>query len=185
MSEVEEHFCRRLADIITETGKNVVAWDDLIDSGTSPEGKVMLWWHTDFPKFLAEGADKGFDMVVCPDMPFYLDFVQDSNDKVGHLVDRKCYNYMKQIYEYGILDNPRVIGVQSNLWTEKVVTTERMEYMIFPRLIALAEKGWTDSRNMDYSSFVKRMEKQYRHLDKLGIYYYDGRDTSRHPEPQR
>ena len=185
MSEVEEHFCRRLADIITETGKNVVAWDDLIDSGTSPDGKVMLWWHTDFPKFLTEGADKGFDMVVCPDMPFYLDFVQDSNDKVGHLVDRKCYNYMKQIYEYGILDNPRVIGVQSNLWTEKVVTTERMEYMIFPRLIALAEKGWTDSRNMDYSSFLKRMEKQYRHLDKLGVYYYDGRDTSRHPEPQR
>lgn len=185
MNEVEEHFCRRLADIVTATGKRVVAWDDLIDSGTSPEGKVMLWWHTDHPKFLADGADKGFNMVVCPDMPFYLDFVQDSNDKVGHLVDRKCYNYMKQIYEFGILDNPRVIGVQSNLWTERVITTQRMEYMIFPRLIALAEKGWTDSRNMDYNGFLKRMEKQYRHLDKLGVYYYDGRDTSRHPEPQR
>ena len=61
----------------------------------------------------------------------------------------------------------------------------RMEDMIFPRLIALAEKGWTDSRNMDYNGFLKRMEKQYRHLDKLGVYYYDGRDTSRHPEPQR
>ena len=184
LGEVEEFFCRRLADIVTATGKNVVAWDDLIDCGTKPDGKVMLWWHTEHPEFLQQGADRGFDMVVCPDRPFYLDFVQDKNDKVGHLVGRFT-NYMQQIYEFGIMDNPRVIGVQSNLWSERVVTPKRIDYMVFPRLLALAEKGWTWARNLDYQGFLKRLENEYKYMDAKGIYYYDFRNKNNHPEPER
>ena len=184
LGEVEEFFCRRLADIVTATGKNVVAWDDLIDCGTNPDGKVMLWWHTEHPEFLKEGADRGFNMVVCPDRPFYLDFVQDKDDKVGHLVGRFT-NYMQQIYEFGIMDNPRVIGVQSNLWSERVVTPKRIDYMVFPRLLALAEKGWTWARNLDYQGFLKRLENEYKYMDAKGIYYYDFRNKNNHPEPER
>lgn len=185
LNEVEEYFCRRLADIITSLGKNVVAWDDLIDSGTSPEGKVMLWWHTEHPEFLGQGADKGFDMVVCPDRPFYLDFVQDPDDKEGHLVWIKAVNYMKEIYEYKIEDNPKVIGVQSNLWSERVITNPRREYMIYPRILALAEKAWSLDSNIDYSAFLKRVEKEYKYLDSKDIFYYDFRNPERHPEPKR
>ena len=185
LNEVEEYFCRRLADIITSTGKNVVAWDDLIDSGTSPEGKVMLWWHTEHPEFLGQGADKGFDMVVCPDRPFYLDFVQDPDDKEGHLVWIKAVNYMKEIYEYKIEDNPKVIGVQSNLWSERVITHPRREYMIYPRILALAEKAWSLDSNIDYSAFLKRVEKEYKYLDTMDVHYYDFRNPERHPEPKR
>lgn len=185
LNEVEEYFCRRLADIITSLGKNVVAWDDLIDSGTSPEGKVMLWWHTEHPEFLGQGADKGFDMVVCPDRPFYLDFVQDPDDKEGHLVWIKAVNYMKEIYEYKIEDNPKVIGVQSNLWSERVITNPRREYMIYPRILALAEKAWSLDSNIDYSAFLKRVEKEYKFLDSKDIFYYDFRNPERHPEPKR
>ena len=185
LNEVEEYFCRRLADIITSLDKNVVAWDDLIDSGTSPEGKVMLWWHTEHPEFLGQGADKGFDMVVCPDRPFYLDFVQDPDDKEGHLVWIKAVNYMKEIYEYKIEDNPKVIGVQSNLWSERVITHPRREYMIYPRILALAEKAWSLDSNIDYSAFLKRVEKEYKYLDSKDIFYYDFRNPERHPEPKR
>ena len=185
LNEVEEYFCRRLADIITSLGKNVVAWDDLIDSGTSPEGKVMLWWHTEHPEFLGQGADKGFDMVVCPDRPFYLDFVQDPDDKEGHLVWIKAVNYMKEIYEYKIEDNPKVIGVQSNLWSERVITNPRREYMIYPRILALAEKAWSLDSNIDYSAFLKRVEKEYKYLDSKDIFYYNFRNPERHPEPKR
>ena len=184
MNEVEEYFGRRLSDTIVANGKRVVAWDDLIDCGTNPDGKVMLWWHTEHPEFLKEGADRGFDMVVCPDRPFYLDFVQDKDDKVGHLVGRFT-NYMQQIYEFGIMDNPRVIGVQSNLWSERVVTPKRIDYMVFPRLLALAEKGWTWARNLDYQGFLKRLENEYKYMDAKGIYYYDFRNKNNHPEPER
>ena len=186
LNEVEEYFCRRLADIITSTGKNVVAWDDLIDSGTSPEGKVMLWWHTEHPEFLMQGANKGFNMVVCPDRPFYLDFVQDPNDKEGHLVWIKAVNYMKEIYEYNIEEHPLVIGVQSNLWSERVITPNRIDYMVYPRILALAEKAWTKSQNSTgHEAFLKRLEKEYKFLDTMNVHYYDFRNPSRHPEPKR
>ena len=185
MDEVEDYFGRRLSDIVTAKGKNVVAWDDLIDSGTSPEGKVVMWWRSDQPQLLAEGVEAGFDMIVCPDGPFYLDYVQDIRDKVGHLVHRQWVNEMKEIYEYDLMENSKVIGVQSNIWTEKVVTTERLEYMIFPRLIALAEKGWTKAENLNYDNFVKRLAREYSFLDTYSLYYYDCREGMRRVEPQR
>ena len=185
MEEIEEYFGRRLSDTIVANGKNVVAWDDLIDSGTSPEGKVMLWWRSEQPELLKKGIDNGFNMVVCPDGPFYLDYVQDIKDKVGHLVDRQWVNEMKEIYEYDILESPKVIGTQSNIWTEKVVTTDRLEYMIFPRLIALSEKAWTKNENMNYRNFLKRLENEYKYLDSINIYYYDFREDKRRKEPQK
>lgn len=185
MNEVEEYFGRRLSDIITATGKNVVAWDDLIDSGTNPEGKVMMWWRSDQPQLLTKGIEAGFDMIVCPDGPFYLDYVQDIRDKVGHLVHIQWVNEMKEIYEYDLLDNPKVVGVQSNIWTEKVVTTQRLEYMIFPRLIALAEKGWTKPENLNYDCFTKRLANEYKYLDTYSLYYYDFRKGMRRVEPTK
>jgi hexosaminidase len=83
------------------------------------------------------------------------------------------------------MDNPRVIGVQSNLWSERVVTPKRIDYMVFPRLLALAEKGWTWARNLDYQGFLKRLENEYKYMDAKGIYYYDFRNKNNHPEPER
>lgn len=185
MNEVEEYFCRRLSDIITSTGKNVVAWDDLVDSGTSPQGKVMMWWRCEQPQLLQGGADKGFDMIVCPDGPFYLDYVQDIRDKVGHLVERQWVNEMREIYEYDMLDNPKVVGVQSNIWTEQVITTKRLEYMVFPRIIALAEKAWTRNERLNYDNFLDRLTNEYKYLDTRNIYYYDFRENYRREEPRK
>jgi hexosaminidase len=134
---------------------------------------------------LAEGVEKGFDMVVCPNDPFYLDYVQDIKDKVGHLVHRQWVNEMKEIYEYPIIDNPKIIGTQTNIWTEKVVTTDRLEYMLFPRVVAQAEKAWTKSKNLNYKNFLERLENEYKYLDSIDIYYYDFRENSRREEPQR
>lgn len=185
VDEVEKYFGRRLSDIITATGKNVVAWDDLIASGTNPENKTVMWWRSDQPQLLTKGAEAGFDMIVCPDGPFYLDYVQDIRDKVGHLVHRQWVNEMKEIYEYELLENAKIVGVQSNIWTEKVVTTERLEYMIFPRLIALAEKGWTKTENLNYDCFLKRLANEYKHLDTYSLYYYDFREGMRRVEPTK
>jgi hexosaminidase len=90
---------------------------------------------------------------------------------------------MRTIYEYDVIDNPLVIGLQANLWTERVRTRERLDYMIFPRLIALAERAWTSDANLQYDDFLKRLENEYKYLDSINVYYYDFRDFGRHPEP--
>jgi hexosaminidase len=90
---------------------------------------------------------------------------------------------MRTIYEYDVIDNPLVIGLQANLWTERVRTRERLDYMIFPSLIALAERAWTSGANLQYDDFLKRLENEYKYLDSIKVYYYDFRDFGRHPEP--
>lgn len=183
MNEVEDYFGRRLSNIITSIGKNVVAWDDLVDSGTPAEGKVMMWWRSKEPHLLHDGIANGFDMIICPDGPFYLDYVQDIRDKVGQLVEWQWVNEMKEIYEYDMLDNHKVIGAQSNIWTERVVTNERLHYMVFPRIIALAEKTWTRNENLNYDGFLNRLANEYNYLDTRKIYYYDFRESKRRVEP--
>ena len=75
------------------------------------------------------------------------------------------------------------MGIQANLWTERVRTGERLDYMVLPRLIAIAERAWTSRENLDYQDFLKRLEKEYGYLDSINAYYYDFRDFDRHPEP--
>ena len=57
--------------------------------------------------------------------------------------------------------------------------------MIYPRILALAEKAWSLDSNIDYSAFLKRVEKEYKYLDSKDIFYYDFRNPERHPEPKR
>lgn len=92
---------------------------------------------------------------------------------------------MNEIYGYKLADDQHVIGIQANLWTERVRTGERLGYMVFPRLIAIAEKAWTSQENLDYDGFLKRLENEYKYLDSLNVYYYDFRDFDAHPEPKR
>ena len=94
-------------------------------------------------------------------------------------------NALEEIYNYELNESPLVMGVQGNLWTERVITGERIDYMIFPRLIAIAERGWTNQENLDYTDFMKRLENEYRYLDSINVYYYDINDFEHHPEPLR
>jgi hexosaminidase len=57
--------------------------------------------------------------------------------------------------------------------------------MIFPRLIAIAERGWTYQENLDYTDFIERLENEYKYLDSINVYYYDIKDFEHHPEPYR
>ena len=97
------------------------------------------------------------------------------NDVKAHTLD--------QIYNYEVEENALVLGVQANLWTEHIMYEDRLDYMAFPRLLALAELAWTKTENMNYDNFLMRLDKEYRYLDKMGIYYYDVRNQDNHPEP--
>ena len=127
----------------------------------------------------------GYKTIISPYDPFYMDYVQDIRCKEGHLVWVSYVNALEEIYNYEFNESPLVMGVQGNLWTERVITGERIDYMIFPRLIAIAERGWTNKENLDYTDFIKRLENEYRYLDSINVYYYDINDFEHHPEPYR
>ena len=183
--DIQKYFEVRLSDIVAETGKLSIAWDDVINGDMNTENTLLQWWQSDRPGNLEKSLEYGYKTIICPWGSFYLDYVQDIRCKEGHLVWEKCVNDMRGIYEYKFEDNPLIIGAQGNLWTERVRTSDRLDYMIFPRLITLAEKAWTREENLNYEDYLKRLENEYKFLDSIGVYYYDYRNFDAHPEPYR
>ena len=74
-------------------------------------------------------------------------------------------------------------GIQANVWTERIQNTHRLDFMIFPRICALAEAAWTPDHKKNYADFRNRLEKMYPLWDQKEIYYFDTRETERHSEP--
>ncbi len=183
--DIQKYFEVRLSDIVAKTGKLSIAWDDVINGDMNTENTLLQWWQSDRPGNLEKSLEYGYKTIICPWGSFYLDYVQDIRCKEGHLVWEKCVNDMRGIYEYKFEDNPLIIGAQGNLWTERVRTSDRLDYMVFPRLITLAEKSWTREENLNYENYLKRLENEYKFLDSIGVYYYDFRDFDVHPEPYR
>ncbi len=181
VQQVQHYFGRRVAAIVISLGKEVLAWDDLAESGIKPSSIVLQWWRADHPEVFHKALDAGFRMVVCPHLPMYLDYCQEPGQKYGHRGRKQHFNTIRQIYEYKIEDSPLVLGIQANLWTEHVHNSERVDFMLYPRLFALAEQAWSENR--DYEDFLHRLEYVYSWMDAQGFYYYDARDSSRHPEP--
>lgn len=189
--EAEGYFIRRMSDSLKVLGKTMIAWDDVLGFEPDKNNTVICWWRHDRPQTLVTGLKFSYNTILCPRKPMYYDFVQDSSHTVGRIWDGFCpledvYAFPDGWYDaWGLTENDMqtVIGVQSNLWTELVHNTMRFDFMIYPRLFALAESAWTKAENKDYKSFTARMEKVYEMLDEMGIYYFDPRNPSAHPEP--
>lgn len=187
----EGYFINRICDSLKTMGKTMIAWDDVLGFTPDKEHSVICWWRHDRPQTLLQSLDLGYSTILCPRKPMYYDFVQHSSHTTGRTWDGFCpledvYAFPDAWYEgWGVeeKDMEAVIGIQSNLWTELVHNTDRLYFMIYPRLFALSEAAWTEPGNKDYESFSRRMEGRYSLMDQLGIYYFDDRDPSAHPEP--
>lgn len=181
--ERQKGFELRHSAAVRAAGKTPIVWDDAIDSDLDPETTIIHWWRADHPESLQKSLENNYQTIISPWDPFYLDYIQDKNCKEGHLAWKQYVNGLDEIYNYPLSADEHIIGVQANLWTERVVTSDRLDYMVFPRLIALAEKAWSSS--LDYNDFLQRLETEFKYLDSLGVYYYDPKSFSHHPEPVR
>lgn len=192
IKEAEGYFINRMVDSVKVIGKTVIGWDDMLDFELDKEAVDMMWWRHDRPHTLRKCIDLGFRTVLCPRKPLYFDFVQHESHKWGRIWDGFCP--LEDVYAFpeawfghwGITadDFTDVLGIQANSWTELMHTEERVEFMTYPRICALAESAWTLPEDKDYEFFLERLEKEYDLFDELGIYCFDVRDPQAHPEPE-
>lgn len=188
IKEAEAYFLKRLAPVVHGLGKKMIGWDDILDLPGEKQADALTWWRHERPDHLNDGQDQNYEMILCPRLPLYFDFVQDST----HTSGRKWYTdgaYCPLDFVYQFPEclaegwnKGGVIGMQANLWTETLRTPKRVQFMTFPRISALAEDCWTSAANKDYDSFLSRLEKEYALYDTLGIYYCDYRNLDNHPE---
>lgn len=179
LKEVEHYFLNRMADTLLKMDNEILAWDEVVGSSLPTEKTTVFWWRHDKKDELKKSLKKGFKTVLCPRLPLYFDFVQ--NDK--HSIGRKWaggYVPIESVYNFpteDILNYPNagklIQGIQANLWTEAVSTEQHLEYMLFPRITALAESAWTQPQHKDYSDYQGRLKKHLSIYAKEGLYYYD------------
>jgi hexosaminidase len=187
---VEHYFLNRMADSVRVMGKTVIGWDEVVTAGLPSSGTTVMWWRHEKPKQLAEAIQKGYDIILCPRIPLYFDFVQDGSHAYGRKWPDGAYAPIETVYRFpdpsltgGIsVSAPQVKGMQANVWTERIHTPERLQFMVFPRLSALAEAGWTEARLKDFDHFNSRMNFMMALYKKTGVRFFDYRHPETTPE---
>lgn len=186
---VEKYFMKRMADTLYQMNTKILVWDEMADAGLQADHTLIFWWRHDQPKQLKIALNNKYQVVLCPRLPLYFDFVQDSTHQYGRKWG-KLYNPIQQVYDFDplkLVDDPGqapyILGIQGNLWTETVPTIQRLDYLLFPRIAALAEVAWTNNKNKNSDRFMKSIKDHLRLYKQAGLYYYDPFSPLTHPEP--
>lgn len=175
---LEHYFIRRVAAMVAAKGKTLVGWDELVDAGVSPARAVVMWWRHDRRSQLVKALEQGFRVIMTPRRPLYGDFVQYGTHKIGRFWNG--YNPVEDIYRFpdpvvhlmkGCED--QIMGLQMSMWTERIADKKRLDYMVFPRLVAVAESGWTPAKAKEYSLFMQKLPLFLNYLDSKNIYYFN------------
>ncbi len=191
LRQAEKYFMDRIADTICSLGKRPAGWDEVVELDAR-RSTTVFWWRHNKPEALYTALVEGYETVLCPRVPCYFDFIQHPDHKWGR-VWAGAYNRLDNLYAFPDallqqMDLPdraveHVIGIQANAWTERIPYGKRLDFMVWPRLCALAESAWTLPERKDFDDFEQRMRFVYEDLERNGIYYYDYRDPQRHAEP--
>ena len=188
LSDLEHYFFRRMADTVSRLNSKTLCWDEATEAGLQPNQTIIFWWRQNQPQALQLALQNHYQVVLCPRLPLYFDFVQDKNNVAGRKWNGSfnslsdVYNFPeKQLFPAQARSN-QVLGIQANLWTETVGSEKRLDYLVFPRLAALAEAAWTNPASKDEAAFNEHLKTNFGLYEKAGIYYYDPFDPAFHPE---
>ncbi len=155
VDELQSYGIKRIAGFVHSRGRKIIGWDEILEGGLAPGAAVMSWRGTQGG---IEAAASGHGVVMTPGRYCYVNNCQD--DPTSEPASQGGYLPLSRVYGYdpaeGVADSQYVMGVQANLWTEYVETPEHMEYMLYPRVFAIAEIGWTMPCNKDYGNFRDR-----------------------------
>jgi hexosaminidase len=172
VSQLQRYFTRRIEKFIESRGKRVIGWSEVQADGLSKSSVIMDWTGGG-----PEAVRSGHDVVMVPEEYCYLDLYQLRNRATeppaagGYLPLRKVYRFEPFPAGLTIEQQRHVLGAQANLWTEYISSLSHAEYMIFPRLCALAEVVWSPKESRDLEDFSRRLLTDERRLEQLGINY--------------
>lgn len=172
--ELQSYFIRRIEKFLSSNGRKLIGWDEILEGGLAPNATVMSWRGMEGG---IEAARQGHDVIMTPVDVCYLNLhqVKDTKNEPiafgGYTPLEKVYNFDPVPRELTGKEAKHVLGTQANVWTEYIKTPEVCEYMVFPRICALAEVAWSSKEKLDYSDFLIRLEPEYKRLELLKVKY--------------
>lgn len=173
-NELQSYFIKRIEKFVNAKGKQIIGWDEILEGGLAPNASVMSWRGTEGG---ITAARQKHSVVMSPGKPLYFDHYQ-SLDKDKEPLAIGGYNPMDSVYNYNptpvVLNNEEqsyIMGAQANVWTEYLKNERDVEYMVFPRMLALSEALWTKPENKNYNSFLVRLQQNKKWLDFRQVNY--------------
>ncbi len=156
---LQTYFIEYVANHLKTLGKKAIGWHEIAEGDLDTSTLIMNWADE---KQAISAAKKGFDVIMAPGKPFYLDHYQ-SKDPADSLAIHG-YNPVEAVYKYPIVSESlkkanlqhKIAGAQANIWTEYVGSPTKVDYMVFPRMTAIAENLWSVKK--DYKDFLRRLD---------------------------
>lgn len=172
VDELQSYMIRKAEKFLNSKGRRLIGWDEILEGGLAPEATVMSW-RGEAAGF--KSARMGHDVIMTPGSYMYFDFYQaDPRHQPvaigGYTPIRKVYNYNPIPQDSLTAEEAKhFLGVQANTWTEYIPTPEHLEYMMFPRALAVAEIGWTPQEKRDWQDFKPRVNAHIPVLQQMGL----------------
>lgn len=164
VEELQAWFTKDMEKFFNAHGRKLMGWDEILEGGVSRTATVY-WWRGDHADVAQKSTEMGNEVVICPTTYCYFDYGQDDNT-------------LKHIYTSDVIPadlTPKqlklVKGIQSNAWGEFIPTVGRMQFMVFPRALAMVEKAWTPNEQQNWDNFSQRLQAHLHRLQAAGINY--------------
>lgn len=172
VDELQSYMIRKAEEFLNSKGRRLIGWDEILEGGLAPEATVMSW-RGEAAGF--KSARMGHDVIMTPGSYMYFDFYQA--DPRYQPVAIGGYTPIRKVYSYNPIPQDSLtaeeakhfLGVQANTWTEYIPTPEHLEYMMFPRALAVAEIGWTPQEKRDWQDFKPRVNAHIPVLQRMGL----------------
>lgn len=174
-NELQSYFIRQIEIFLNSHGRKLIGWDEILEGGLSPNATVMSWRGTEGG---IAAAKQGHDAVMTPGGYCYFDHYQDDPATaqplaIGGLTTlKKVYSYDPLPSELTDEETAHIIGAQANVWTEYIAAPEHVEYMILPRMAALAEVDWCSPDGKNWENFKQRIRHHFCIYNRENLNYY-------------
>jgi len=172
--ELQSYFIARMEKFINSHGRRIIGWDEILEGGLAPNATVMSW------RGMSGGiaaARAGHDVIMTPTSHCYFDYYQGDADTeplaIGGLTTlEKVYSFEPTPGDSLTDDQEKyILGGQANLWTEYIKTPSYAEYMVLPRMCALAEVLWSSETSRDWEDFQDRLDTHFKRLYAKGAHF--------------
>lgn len=171
--ELQSYFIQQMDDFLSSKGKKLIGWDEILEGGLSSNAAVMSWRGE---KGGIEAAEQNHAVVMSPNTYCYFDYYQSGDPSEPLAIGG--FLPLEKVYEFNPipshLDEGKwkyILGGQANLWTEYISTFDQVEYMVYPRSLALIQSLWCEEKP-DYNQFLSGFRKyQEPILKKLDVNY--------------
>lgn len=174
-AQLQTYLNKELEKFLAQRGRTLIGWDETLEGGLSDSAIVMSWRGYEGG---IQAARLGHRVIMTPTSHCYIDYYQLKGETKtqplsigGYLPLSKVYSMEPIPAELTEAEQQYIWGPQCNLWTEYVISSQHVEYMLLPRLAAMSEVQWMSPEAKNYDDFLLRLQRYEQLYSRLGLYY--------------